>query len=310
MNFRIDIYYPTRGLPCLTTFACTPYLSTFPASYSTQWNTLSEVQWSSDRKYVLYQPVAEEYGIVQSTYVASMDGIVQIVDGYSYNWLSNTKIIANTINGTTFDIEKEEEGSFMASGFKKLGVLRLTQDFIILDSPSKDRIEAALYPEKFTNSALWSYDALMKNKVVLITFSPEIKKPEILLVNSITELPNHQLLIEGYGNFEIGDNAYTYFMVIVDKENIPSVVKEQNLYGRLEENGLPNESPAAFSPDGKLVLLANVVLHDDNTFPHIKLPLQDMEGKELRVDEKLSQFNGITRIVVLPEKGIAFYWQP
>ena len=76
------------------------------------------------------------------------------------------------------------------------------------------------------------------------------------------------------------------------------------------ENGWARETPAVFLPDEQLVLMAGVVRQEDETIPHIKLTLRDMQGQEVRVDEKLSQFSGITECYALPGQGIAFYWQP
>jgi hypothetical protein len=113
----------------------------------------------------------------------------------------------------------------------------------------------------------------------------------------------------------------TDFKVIVDKKNMPAVVKEENLYGYQKENlfAYQVEHPAAFSPDGQLTLLGSEV--QDATWYHIRFALQDMQGREIQVDENLTQFNSITknyvRIADLGSSkthqffsGIAFYWQP
>ncbi|MCE9646793.1 MAG: hypothetical protein K8S20_12405 [Chloroflexi bacterium] len=298
------------------------HLSTFPDGNDGQGNGLRYTQWSTDNKYVLYSPRADNSQYAQD-YVASMDGIVQTMDGFYGDWLSDSEIIVDTRNGNTFDVEKNLKDPFLVDGFRgvKPEIVELTQDFIILEPHLRDRVEAIRYPENLTDSVSWDYAVLINNKVDLITFSSEIKNAEIWKLMSVIELPDHQLSIEGYGNFEAGNKIYTDFRVIVDRENTPAVVKEENLYGYQEENlfAYQVKHPAAFSPDGQLTLLGSMV--QDATWYHIAFTLQDMQGHELQVDENLKQFNAITknyvRIADLGSSrthqffsGIAFYWQP
>jgi hypothetical protein len=297
-------------------------LGTFPDGIDGQGNGLSYIEWSADNRYVLYSPRADNSQYAQD-YIVSMDGMVQTTDGFYGDWLSDLKIIVDTRNGNTFDVEKNLMDAFLVDGFRdvKPEIVELTQELIILEPHLKDKVEAILYPENLTDSASWDYDILINNKVDLISFSSEIKNPEIWKLMAIVELPNHQLSIEGLGNFEVGDKVYTDFRIIVDRENMPAVVKEENLYGYQEENlfAYQVKHPAAFSPDGQLALLGSMV--QDATWYHIKFTLQDMQGRELQVDENLTQFNPITknyiRIADLGSSktrqffsGIAFYWQP
>ena len=98
-----------------------------------------------------------------------------------------------------------------------------------------DKVEGILYPQDLEDTSAWQYDALLNSKITLVAFSPEIQNPKIIFLESIVELPNHQLSVQGYGSFQVSDKTYSRFRVVVDKENLPAVVKEENLYSD-EEN--------------------------------------------------------------------------
>jgi dipeptidyl aminopeptidase/acylaminoacyl peptidase len=289
------------------------HLSTFPVSEGPRGFHPLDVRWSSDSKYVKYND--------NGTTVASVDGKVQNTQIHYSGWLSNSHIVAGDRTGLLFDIEKHEEAFNSLSSFRKLGELEFTKDFMLLDPIHKDKVEAIPYPGNPEDAAEWQYEALMKNKVTLITFSAEIKEPQIHKLMAITELPDHQLSLSGMGSFKVGEERYQAFSVIVDKNALPMVVEVKNLYGSLDENlpAFQREYPVIFSPDGQLVLLGSMA--QDETWYHLKLTLRDNNGQEIRVDHKMSQFDGLAEVGArvadlgssathLFLSGIDFYWQP
>jgi dipeptidyl aminopeptidase/acylaminoacyl peptidase len=289
------------------------HLSTFPVSDGPRGFMPMNIKWSPDSKYVLYND--------NGTTVALVDGTVQNSHIYYSGWLSNSYIVAGDRTGCLFNIEKHEESFNCLSSFRKLGELEFTKDFMLLDPWEKDKVEAILYPEDISDVTAWEYNALISNKVTLITFAPEIQKPQIYKLMAIMELPNNQLSISGVGSFKVGEETYQAFRVIVDKKAFPMVVEVKNLYGSLDES-LPayqREYPVIFSPDGQLVLLGSMA--QDETWYHLKLTLRDNNGQEIRVDDKMSQFNGLSKVGArvadlgssathLFLSGIDFYWQP
>jgi len=93
-------------------------LSTFPshASDGKVWNQLMSIQWSTDSKYILYRPWADTQQI-STINVASVDGITQMTDGAIGNfgdWLADTRILLDTGNGYTYDLDNKGQDPFRA----------------------------------------------------------------------------------------------------------------------------------------------------------------------------------------------------
>jgi hypothetical protein len=179
----------------------------------------------------------------------------------------------------------------------------------------QDQVEGIPYPQDFEKASAWQYDTLLSNKVTLVNFSPEITNVEIYKLMDVTELSENQLSISGMGNFTVGEKAYYAFRVIVNEDNLPRVVEEKDLYA--------GEYPAAFSPDGQLSLIVALTPDEKGLLwrYNTKWAVKDASGKEMRVDLKLSQFEGIQEIYAgvgdLSSSathtflsGIDFYWQP
>jgi hypothetical protein len=288
------------------------HLSTFPASDGPRSFMSMSIKWSPDNNHVLYNG---------TTVASSINGIVQDAQFYYSDWLPDNKTLMDFRNSYTFDIERNAMGPLSIPGFRHLDISESTQDYMLLNPYEKDKVEAIPYPEDLGNAAAWEYDALMSNKVMLVTFSPEIQKPQLYKLMAITELSDNRLSISGMGNFKVGKETYDAFSVIVDKNDLPMVVEVKDLYGSLDENlpAFQREYPVMFSPDGQLVLLGSMA--QDETWYHLKLTLRDNNGQEIRVDEKMSQFNGLSevgaRVADLGSSdthfflsGIDFYWQP
>ena len=296
-------------------------LSSHPAADSRRWNNLNLLKWSPDGQYVMYSPSIDKDTLAK-VYVASTDGTVQIVDGVYSNWLPDNKTIVAISDNSTFNVVEKDKNKILIFALSRLKVNRLLQDYIVLDVASGDKIDGILYPKDLSDNAEWQQDVLLANKVTLLTFSPEIEKPNIGRIVSVWKLPNQKLGIIGFGGFYVGNNTYNMFRIIIDKGNLPAVVTRDDLY--------MDEYPIIFSPDGNFVLFASLIFDENRkSFPgfdvlpsFFRFKVKSISGQEVSSSDNLSQFNiadtyigngGFSNSPYAGNTffdGIDFYWQP
>lgn len=304
-------------------------LSSHPASSGEWWNNLYSIKWSPDGQHVMYGNV--DMAGNGHLYIASTDGTVQTLDHAGTDWLPDSRTIVWILNDgafethSTFDISEEEKSVIPIPKLKGLNIDRLSQDYIILDAAERDILEGIPFPKDLKDGAQWQRDALLGNKITLLTFSPEINNPKISKVDFIRELPDKKLAVIGRCCFD-GDSA-SLFGIVIDGEKLPAVVTKNNLYPFIDEY-----FPIALSPDGQFALLGAMIKDDHRNvtaFPgfsvmpwYVRFKVKSISGQEISVSDNLSQFNIVDTSVSTGGymsdpyggntymDGIDFYWQP
>ncbi|MGB8983307.1 MAG: hypothetical protein WCC12_15635 [Anaerolineales bacterium] len=300
-------------------------LSSHPARTGTWWNNLYLIKWSPDGQRVMYANV--DMAGKGHLYIASIDGTVQLLDARGSDWLPDNRTIVKILNdgtfeiNSTFDILEEDKSRIPIPKLKGLKVDRLLQNYIILDAAERDKLEAIPYPEDLSDNALWRVDALLANKITLLTFSPEIKNPKIWKVDFIQDLPNKKIMVIGRCSCDSGG----FFGVVIDGENLPAVITKNNLY-------LDEYYPIALSPDGQFVLLGTMIMDDHRNvtaFPgfsampwYVRFKIESIAGQEISVSDNMSQFKVEDTSISTAGwgsdpyggnsvmNGVDFYWQP
>ncbi|KXK12664.1 MAG: hypothetical protein UZ14_CFX002002109 [Chloroflexi bacterium OLB14] len=279
-------------------------------------NALKYVKWSYDSEYVMYDVLLED-GKLQTSYFATRDGVFNSYESGFTNWFPDSRTMFSIYGGKdSYNVESKTFAPASTGVLSKFNAVHVLPKFIILER-EKTKVTAIPFPANWNDPVAWQYDTLNSQVVTLAEISKEIKNGKfssIFIAEQISE--NKFVLI---GSITIS-NQFSYFMKLVDLENLPAEIKQDDI---LQETG---DTPLLVSPDGNYYLkgfctfMETCKNYNSNWKNGIirgwGFQVVSFDGIEQALPADLSQFKGVTKayvnVINTSESlldGVAFYWK-
>lgn len=278
-------------------------------------NSLKYVKWSYDSEFVMYDVLWEDDKL-QKSYFATKDGVSSFYESGFTNWFPDSRTMFSIYGGKdSYNVEAKTFAPVSTSILTKFNTVQVSQDFIILEK-EKTKISIIPFPANWNDTLAWQYDTLNSQIVTLAELSTEIRGGQIRVF--VTEKINENKIVL-IGSITIS-NQFSYFMKLVDLENLPAKIKQEDVF---QETG---DTPLLVSPDGNYYLkgfctfMETCKNYNSNWKNGIirgwGFQVVSFDGAEQALPADLSQFKGVTKayvnVINTSESlldGVAFYWK-